>query len=167
MDYLSKLLKEYNAAPELFHAGRYWKKYEQKIIRKIEKADINQLRSGDYPIFGTFGFSESVYHYNQGMPIYLKLYKKMVRSLFISNRASLPYSLRLQDIREMAYNNCVVQGELANLKSISEIETSTFGNPSDLFEIKGQEIHDAIPELLYPALFCSKTIETKRHRNHC
>jgi len=51
MDYLSKLLKEYNAAPELFHAGRYWKKYEQKIIRKIEKADINQLRSGELPHF--------------------------------------------------------------------------------------------------------------------
>jgi putative sugar O-methyltransferase len=139
MKYLAKLLKEYNAAPEIFQAGRYWKNYEQRIILEIEKADVNQLRSGNYPIFGTFGFSESVYHYPPGMPFYLKLFKKVVRALFITNKASLPYSLRLHDIREMAYNNCLVQGELANLKSISEIETSTFGNPSDLFEINGKK----------------------------
>ena len=139
MKHLKELLKEYNAAPEIFQAGRYWKNYEQRIIHKIENADVNQLRSGDYPIFGTFGFSESVYHYPEGMPIYLKFFKKMVRALFITNKAALPYSLRLQDIREMAYNNCLVQGELANLKSISEIETSTYGNPSDLFEINGKK----------------------------
>jgi len=136
---LISLVNEYNNAPEIFHAGRYWKAYEMNIIREIEKADINQLRSGDYPIFGTFGFSESVYHYHPQMPYYLKLIKRIVRALFITDKAFLPYSLRLKDIREMAYNNCLIQGELANIKSISEIETSTFGNPSDLFEIQGKK----------------------------
>lgn len=32
-----------------------------------------------------------------------------------------------------------MKGELAKLKPISEIETSTFGNPSDLFEINGKK----------------------------
>lgn len=32
-----------------------------------------------------------------------------------------------------------LQGELAKLKPISEIEASTFGNPSDLFEINGKK----------------------------
>lgn len=139
MNNLKSLLVEYYKAPEIFQAGRYWKNYEEKIINEIEKADINQLRSGDYPIFGTFGFSESVYHYHPNMPIHLKLIKKVVRSLFITNKSSLPYSLNIKDIREMAYNYCRVQGELAKIKPISEIETSTFGNPSDLFEINGKK----------------------------
>ena len=139
MENLITLLEEYNKAPEIFQAGRYWKGYEEYIVREIQRADINQLRSGNYPIFGTFGFSESVYHYHPQMPFYLKLIKKTVRTLFITNKATLPYSLRLQDIREMAYKNCLSQGELTNLKPISEIETSTFGNPSDLFEINGKK----------------------------
>lgn len=51
----------------------------------------------------------------------------------------MPYSLRLSDIREMAYNHCIIQGELAKMTSISEIEVSTFGNPSDCFEINGKK----------------------------
>lgn len=139
MNNLKSLLEEYYRAPEIFHAGRYWKDYEEKIINEIKKADFNQLRSGVYPVFGTFGFSESVYHYHPNMPIHLKLLKKAIRALFISNKSSLPYSLSLKDIREMAYNNCQAQGELAKIKPISEIEACTFGNPSDIFEINGKK----------------------------
>lgn len=139
MNHLKSLLEEYYKAPEIFQAGRYWKSYEDKIISEIGKADFSKLRSGDYPIFGTFGFSESVYHYHPDMPFYLKSLKKLIRKYFITNKALLPYSLKLNDIREMAYVNCINQGELANIKSIAEIETSTFGSPSDLFEINGRK----------------------------
>jgi len=43
------------------------------------------------------------------------------------------------DIREMAYKNCEVQGRMAGIKPISDIEISTFGNPDDSFEIKGRK----------------------------
>jgi putative sugar O-methyltransferase len=139
MQNLDKLINEYKNAPEIFQAGRYWKAYEDKIASEIKSADIEQLRSGKYPIFGTFGFCESVYNYNVNMPFHTKIIKQFIRKLFITNKATLPYSLRLSDIREMAYNYCLVQGQLAKAKSIAEIETSTFGNPSDLFEIKGKK----------------------------
>lgn len=139
MQNLDRLLDEYSKAPEIFQAGRYWKAYEDKIANEIKSADIDQLRSGKYPIFGTFGFCESVYNYGVGMPFHIKLLKKVIRKLFITNKATLPYSLRLSDIREMAYNYCLLQGQLAGTKSIAEIETSTFGNPSDLFEISGKK----------------------------
>jgi putative sugar O-methyltransferase len=139
MENLTKLLEEYNKAPDIFQAGRYWKNYEDKIINEIKNSDIKQLRSGRYPIFGTFGFSESVYHYHPQTPFYQKFFKKVIRKFFITDKSLLPYSLKLSDIREMAYNNCVIQGELAKIKSISEIEVSTFGNPSDLFEINGRK----------------------------
>ena len=139
MQSLRTLLDEYDKSPAIFQAGRYWKAYEEKIIHQIEVADFSRLRSGDYPIFGTFGFSESVYTYHPNMPFHVKFLKKLIRRLFITNRATLPYSMSLSDIREMAYQNCLIQGELANLKSISEIEASVFGNPSDLFEIKDKK----------------------------
>ena len=139
MQHLDNLLKEYKNAPEIFQAGRYWKAYEDKIANEIKSADIEQLRSGKYPIFGTFGFCESVYNYSYNMPLLTKGIKKIIRKLFITNKATLPYSLRLSDIREMAYNHCILQGQLAKARPIAEIETSTFGNPSDLFEMKGKK----------------------------
>ena len=139
MDKLDQLVEAYRAAPEIYQVGRYWKAYEDKVIEEVKKADLQQLRSGAYPIFGTFGFSESIYHYNQKMSLPVKLAKKAIRSLFITKRALLPYSLRLEDIRHMAFINCVNQGNIAGLKSIRDIETSRFGNPSDLFEMEGKQ----------------------------
>lgn len=139
MNELKALLKEYEKAPEIFQAGRYWKAYEDKIIKEIEKADLQNLRSGSYPVFGTFGFGEAVYFYPTEMPFYKKIIFKTIRKLFITNKHKLPYSIGLSDIREMAYNHCILLGELANIKPIYEIETSTFGNPQDLFEINGKK----------------------------
>lgn len=139
MQNLNKLIKEYKQAPEIFQAGRYWKTHEKKILKAIKRADIAYLRSGRYPVFGTFGFCESVYNYHFEMPFYAKVIKKVIRKLFITNKATSPYSLRLNDIREMAYHHCMLQGQLANTRSIAEIETSTFGKPSDLFEMEGKK----------------------------
>jgi putative sugar O-methyltransferase len=73
------------------------------------------------------------------MPLYEKVIKKIVRALFITDRAFLPYNLKLNDIRETAFNHCLAQGKIAKIKSIADIETSLFGNPSDLFEINGKK----------------------------
>lgn len=139
MNELVKLIEEYKKSPEIFQAGRYWKAYEDKIIREIEKTDINELRSGKHPIFATFGFGESIYYYHPNQFFYRKLILKIIRRFFITNKQILPYSLSLLDIREMAYHHCLLQGELANIKPISEIEVSTFGKPQDLFKIKGKQ----------------------------
>lgn len=144
MNELEILIQEYNKSPKIFQAGRYWKAYEEKIIKEIEKADINELRSGKYPIFATFGFQEVVYYYhpNRSRTFYKLLSEfliKVTRKFYLKHKTSLPYSIRLSDIREMAYHHCILQGKLANIKSISEIEVSVFGNPNDLFEIKGKK----------------------------
>ena len=139
MTHLDKLNKAYSNAPEIFHAGRYWRAYEEQITNEVKNADLGELRSGKYPIFTTFGFNDLVYYYHPKMPFYIKFIRKLVRKLFIDNRASLPYSLRLSDIREMAYKHCEFQGELAKAQSISSIEASDFGNPQDLFLANGKK----------------------------
>ncbi len=135
MNHLDELYQAYDAAPEVFHASRYWRAYEAKIIAEIKTADLSELRSGKYPVFTTFGFNDLVYYYHPSMPFYVRMARQLVRKLFIDNRASLPYSLRLDDIREMAYLHCVLQGELAGARPISSIETSRFGKPQDLFTV--------------------------------
>lgn len=139
MTHLDKLNRAYSAAPEIFQAGRYWQAYEEKITNEVKKADLNELRSGKYPIFTTFGFNDLVYYYHPNMPFYVKFARQLVRKLFIDNRASLPYSLRLSDIREMAYKHSVLQGQLSEAKPISSLEASGFGNPQDLFTISGKK----------------------------
>lgn len=152
MNHLEKLNAAYLDAPEIFQAGRYWKSYEEQIIDEVTKADLSELRSGKYPIFSTFGFNDLVYNYHPRMPFYVKSMRQVVRRLFIDNRSSLPYSLRLDDIREMAYQYCDLQGQLSNAQPISSIETSTFGNPQDLFAFKGK--HYTMKFLNFYARYC-------------
>ena len=133
MNHLDKLNAAYRNAPEIFQAGRYWRAYEEQIIEEVKQADLSELRSGKYPIFTTFGFNDLVYHYHPRMPFYVKFTRQMVRKLFIDNRASLPYSLRLDDIREMAYKHCILQGKFSGAVPISSVEASDFGKPQDLF----------------------------------
>ena len=139
MNHLEKLNAAYRNAPEIFQAGRYWKAYEEQITNEVKQADLSELRSGKYPIFSTFGFNDLVYYYHPGMPFYIKFIRQFVRKLFIDNRASLPYSLRLSDIREMAYKHSSLQGQLTGAQPISGIEASEYGNPQDLFLVKGQK----------------------------
>lgn len=139
MNHLDKLNSAYRNAPEIFQAGRYWQAYEEQITDEVKKADLSELRSGKYPIFTTFGFNDLVYYYHPRMPFYVKTARQLVRKLFIDNRASLPYSLRLSDIREMAYKHSSLQGQLSGAQPISSVEVSDFGNPQDLFLIKGKK----------------------------
>ena len=134
---LDLLLEAYSNAPEIYQAGRYWKAYESRIISDIEAADLNELRSGKYPIFATFGFTEIVHYNHPDQPFYKKAVLSTLRALNNPRIPSMPYGLYLSDIREMAYRHAEIMGQLAGLKPISELACSTFGNPNDLFEING------------------------------
>lgn len=138
MDQLDLLLSKYKEAPAIYRAGRYWEEYEEKIVKELLKVDLNQMRSGRYPLFATFGFNESVYHYRHDAPLRTTLYQKLVRKYIIANKKILPYNLRLADIRDMAFRHADVLGQLNSARSIREIETSTFGSPQDLFKMYGK-----------------------------
>lgn len=64
----------------------------------------------------------------------------------------MPYGLYLSDIQETAYHHCELMGKLAGVKPISEIESSTFGNPRDIFEINGKKY--TMPFLTYYVRMC-------------
>ena len=57
---LSNLIKEYRNAPKEFQATSYWDSYENEILDTIPSIDLTQLRSGKYPILGTFGFYDEI-----------------------------------------------------------------------------------------------------------
>lgn len=132
---LKEILHEYAKVPDIFHPTRYWKDYEKEILKKIKHIDFDKFRSGIYPIFGTFGFSESIYPFHARTPFYKKLWIKMIIKLFHINKI-LPYSLTLYDIREMAFQRCLDIGRFVNACSISNISISKFGKPKDYFQIK-------------------------------
>jgi putative sugar O-methyltransferase len=135
---LNELIDAYSQAPEIFHSSRYWQVYEKKIASEIEKADLNQLRSGRYPIFGTFGFNEVDFFYHPNLPGWKKNLLKVLRNFPVGEKIFMPYDIRRKDIREMAFHHCILQSKLSGALSISEIETSAVGTPRDLFTIEGK-----------------------------
>ncbi|HMS52434.1 MAG: putative sugar O-methyltransferase [Sphingobacteriales bacterium] len=138
MEHLDKLMAAYNSAPAEYQTTRYWEKYHQLLVNEIKKADLTQFRNGSYPLFGTFGFTETIYHYHHSVPKYKKWLLSLIRKLFITNRSILPYSININNIRDIAYRNCLFLGELNNAVSIENLEVCTYGKPNDLFTINGK-----------------------------
>lgn len=136
---LSNLLEAYRNAPKEFRATSYWHSYEEDILDTISSIDIEQLRSGKYPILATFGFNDIVYYYHHNFSIWRKIILTYIQKRFSKHRETQPYGLCLSEIREMAYHHCELSRDLNDAVSIGNIEMSTFGNPVDLFEINGKK----------------------------
>jgi putative sugar O-methyltransferase len=137
-DILERLIKAYLASPSEFHATSYWSAYEEPISRDIERLDLNELRSGKYNSFKTFGFNEVIFSYPTGMPVIKRSLLKLLHRYIIGKKNILPYGMGLDDIREMAYRHCELYGELTSSGNIGSIEADHFGNPADLFRINGK-----------------------------
>ncbi|MDX9858510.1 MAG: putative sugar O-methyltransferase [candidate division Zixibacteria bacterium] len=135
---LSPLVDAYRRAPEEFHATRYWQTYEQQILDELRRIDITRIRSGEYPILGTFGFGDTVYVYHPHEAVWRRAVKKFVHRYVLKDRGILPYRLDLRSLQRMAYHQCELVGELSSAKPVSELEMSTFGGPADQFEIDGR-----------------------------
>lgn len=149
---LRELLAAYRAAPREFQATSYWTSYERRLIKAIEALDVEQLRSGSYEIFTTFGFNDAVYTYHPSLSIWKKLLLKFVHSVIIKDRAVLPYKLKTADIQELAYRHCELLGELTNSVPISTVEVSSFGSPSGMFAMHGKSY--TMPFLSYYLRYC-------------
>lgn len=136
---LVRLLQDYRAAPEAFHATSYWAAYEGRLLEEVSSLDFSQLRSGKARILETFGFNDLTYKY-QSKQFFLErwLLKALTRT-FGNIREILPYGIRLKDIREMAVHHCQIAGQLADARPIEELSASEFGKPADLFEYAGQK----------------------------
>ena len=138
-DKMNNLLQEYKDAPKEFHATSYWASYEERIIDTLCSINLSQLRSGKYPILATFGFNDVIYTYHSNLPFLKKTILKFIHRYVIKDRSILPYMLRISDIQEIAYHHCELMASLTNSIPIKSIEVSTFGNPRDIFEIKGKK----------------------------
>ena len=140
-DELKDLLQEYKNASNEFHVTNYWSSYEDQILDTISSIDLNQLRSGKYPILATFGFADVIYSYHPNWSMRHKLKRKILELIsqhLIKNKSVFPYDMNLMQIRELAYHHCELRSKLSNAKSINTIEVSTFGAPQDIFELHGK-----------------------------
>jgi putative sugar O-methyltransferase len=134
-DILKRLIEAYKASPPIFHATSYWSTYEEPILHDLKNLDLNELRSGKYQSFKTFGFNEVIYSYPPGIPVIKKSLLKLIHKYIIGKKNILPYGIGLDDLREVAFRHCELYSEITGSKSISSIEADKFGNPEDLFII--------------------------------
>ena len=134
---LTNLVDGYRCAPKEFQATTYWDAYEREILETIPSIDLRQMRSGRYPILGTFGFHDETYHLHPNMPRWQKVPLKALHRYVFRDRRVLPYHLNVSDIRELAYRHCQLTAEVDGAKPIEEVEVSAFGAPQDLFQVDG------------------------------
>lgn len=158
---LKRLVEQYESAPEEFHATSYWDAYEKSILATIDSIDLSQLRSGKYPVLATFGFNDAVFLYHPNLSTWKKILLKFIHNFIIKDRSILPYGINTQDIQEMAYRHCELLSESSGSKSIEQIEASTFGNPSDIFEVNNNKYTMAFLNYYIRYCFMQKSISLK------
>lgn len=135
------MIQESEKAPDLYKETAYWARYRSELLDAVDKMEIDELRSGKYRRFASFGFNE--FHprrsfYNKGKDMV-----KLTLNYLFSNRPYFPtflapYSLSLEKVQEMAYHHCQLKCALTKSKDISTIETGGFGNPRDVFTVNGK-----------------------------
>lgn len=138
---LESLLNASKNAPQIFRETPYWAKYRQEILEEVKKMDITALRSGRHPRLASFGFGEfspKRSFYNRAKDTVKLLWKYFFLGQPYTSPPLAPYSLTTRDVQEMAYRHCELLGLLTGSKPIATLETSRFGNPSDIFEINGK-----------------------------
>ncbi|MCB1101273.1 MAG: putative sugar O-methyltransferase [Kiritimatiellae bacterium] len=135
VDILKPLIKAYDAAPQQYHATAYWQSYEKRLMDQVASIDVNQLRSGRYPILTPFGFHDTCYHIHPTWPWYKQVFVKFIRKYLGRDEWVLPYLARLHDLRELAYHHCELVGRQRNAKPVQEFDTTDVGSPTDYFRI--------------------------------
>lgn len=134
-EHLQKLIDAYEAAPAEFQATAYWQAYKKPILDAMDNLDLNELRSGKYPILASFGFNEFTYTKIGSLSTRLKIAAYSANKSMLRNETIMPYAISLADVREMSYRHCDLYGQLTNSIPIGQLEVSGFGNPDDLFKI--------------------------------
>jgi putative sugar O-methyltransferase len=97
------------------------------------------MRSGRYPVLATFGFNDQKYFHHPNQRFWTTALLKLIQGYLIKDRPILPYQMSTGHIRDIAYRHCELAGSLSGSRPISELEVSTFGSPSDLFEVGGRQ----------------------------
>ena len=147
------LLDAYRSAPELYQATSYWSAYEDELLRLTKKLDPADLQSGKHRMLSRFGFETGIYHRR-----FTRTKQILLRLLGIRMRHLTPYSLRAEEVQEMAYRRALDVGALTGAKSVSNIESSGYGNPKDLFEIAGKRYTVALLGFYLRYCFAQKHI---------
>lgn len=150
-DEIGQLFKAYKLAPHHYQATSYWDSYEGRVLAAVRSLDINQLRSGKYPILATFGMGDDIYLYHPNM-LRLKKYLLKLARRHVGDRAVLPYGLNVSNIQEMAYRHCELMGRLTDSIPISSVQVSMFGNPNGVFEMHGNNY--TVQFLAYYIRYC-------------
>lgn len=158
---LMPLIDAYRNAPKEFQATRYWQTYEQPILRELERVDFRRVRSGEYPILATFGFGDTVYIYHPHEAGWRKAVKRFIHRHVIKDRGMLPYRLNLTNLQRIAYNRCELVGELCSARPVSELQMSTFGSPTDQFEIDGRKYSVHFLDYYIRYCFAHKQVQFK------
>ena len=136
---LERLYREYRKAPKEYQATSYWTAYEESILETLRELDLNQLRSGRYPVLATFGFHDQKYFHHPNQSFWTTALLKLIQGYLIKDRPILPYSMSTGHIRDIAYRHCELAGIVSGSRPISDLEVSTFGSPGDLFEVGGRK----------------------------
>ena len=86
---INNLILDYKNAPKEFQVTKYWAEYEQRALDIVRTINLNELRSGKYPILSTFGFNDCIYSYHPNLPAWKSFLLKFVHNFILKDRKKI------------------------------------------------------------------------------
>lgn len=146
--HFKRLLEASESADPIYQATSYWKNYEKRIFQGISEVDFSLFRSGKYPVFEHFGFSERKYKQLKKFKDKWRILGSAFKNVFMRSRHFMPYDLDIRDIQLMAYRHAELMSQISGLPHPSQYSISTYGHPDDQFKV-GQNIYNILSLTYY------------------
>jgi len=172
---LTLMLEDTRRASDIYKPTNYWAVYEKQFFPELQQQGLHNFRRRKFSILSRFGATDLA-------PVqfdFFKIRKLKKTSLPLSplkcisflngllNRMlhiKIPYSLKLKDLRRLAFQFVRLYGEKVGAKSINEFEASLAGNPEDIIEMGGKMYTMSMLYYYMRYVYCCKFInfdETK------
>lgn len=168
---LELMLEDAKSASDLYKPTNYWLNYEKIFLLELRSLGLKNFRRRKNSVLSSFGatdllpISKSLHPLPRLKPassinkiIYLLFKIKKIEKLlkYISRVIS---DVDYQDVRYLCYEFVKYYGEKNGAKSIKELETSTIGNPEDIFIIDGNIYTISLLYYYIQYAYCSQFID--------
>ena len=157
LELLDLMISDMHAAPELYRPTNYWELYEKQFLTQLRSKGLHDFRRNKrMSVLSSFGATDVIVPYSRLTDLFLK--SATIRKF--SRLVSLVYAgVELQDVRKLCYDFASVYGAKCGAKPLAEFETSTVGNPEDLFTIKGRMYTTSLLYYYLQYAYCCQFID--------
>ena len=166
-----------HSASDLYRPTNYWSNYEETLLQELRSLGLRDFRRRKNSILTSFGATDLLpvsKHLNH-LPIWkhVPFQRRVMKNFFWATKlrainkafnhiSRVVSGVGIQEARMLCYEFAKSYGEKNGARIISELESSTVGNPEDVFFVNGKAYTMSILYYYIQYAYCCQFIDFNR-----